>query len=437
MPRINVLPPFAGGGSEDLSERVALRAAECAEMVKCSEILSALRLRVSELCRECDGSGEAVENVLDAFEKEFGEQAETVSGEKASSFLRDVCSELREELLERCAENEALSSLAARADVMENSINAYAAHLKDFPKAYADICADFEECLEASGLPDAVKEALYAEALKKFAASVLESSVGIQPDAAALVFKDARISEMFTEDERKRLAFLAQKRRDARDAYAALQRLKRASFCVSENAGTKLSDEYSAGLSPAASDALRVLARIHFRNEAAEERTLAEERLTILLSEIKKTFEEKGEEEAFALLISGETESLDSALYEEIRAAFENGRVGVPDGKKGFLGVLNAFSKGTGVSEKDALSAYLTGKADRRGFEVLSFLRSLDVGASDVFFFRKVLGELIGKSEENYAAAVAEAVAERFAALRKSGASLTETKAALDACIGG
>lgn len=436
MPRINVLPPFSGGKGEDRSDAV-FRAAECAEMVKCAEILSALRLKVAALCRECGGTEEDVEQAAEAFEREVREKSAEVAGEKASLFIRDVCSELREDLMRRCVETEVLSSLAGRTNALADSIKDYADYLKDFPQAYGDVCSDFEESVKASGLPAAVKETLYAQAVKKFAESILESAVGLHPDASEIVFADARVSEIFSKTERELLKNLTQKRRDARDAYTAFQRLKRSfSFTASDDL-EKLIAAYSDGLSDAAAAELRVLAAMYFDRETKDEQARTEERLRIVLSEIKKTFEEKGAEEAFALLVSGETESLNAALYKDIRAAFESGLVGLPDGKKGFLSILKDFSQGKGFSEKDLLSAYLTGKTDLRGSDVLSFLCTLSVGDADVFFFRRALGALIEKAEENYAAAASEAVIECFAFARNNGASLSEIKTALDACIGG
>ena len=428
MPQINVLPSaYRDGGAR---EKAAAAIAAQAETVKCADILSSLSRLVAELCRECRGNEEDADKALDAFEKAVEEKSAEVSGEEASLLIREVSAELREKLLKRCVGQEILSSFAKRADTLETAIESYARYLREFPDSYAGVCADFAQLTDEAGLPEAVKEILFCEAEKKFAAGVLKGKMAVSDEAVGAIFQDGKFSEIFTDKEQKELALLMAKKNGARAIYSFFGDLKKL-IAASQNEeqgilnARRRLEENPRGLNEDALNAVQVLIEIFLMQKAVEEQT-------------KRIFEEFGQEEAFAFWISGEIEMLDADIYAKVLKAFENGSVGNPSDRSGFGRILASFAKGEAdLCENGLLTSYLSGEIGNGDFGVLSSLSGAFQSESALFFFKKTIEKIFERVPSDLAAALSEGVAERFKVLVESGAGLLEIKSALDACIGG
>lgn len=441
MPQINVLPSaYRDGGAR---EKAAAAIAAQAETVKCADILSSLSRLVAELCRECRGNEEDADKALDAFEKAVEEKSAEVSGEEASLLIREVSAELREKLLKRCVGQEILSSFAKRADTLETAIESYARYLREFPDSYAGVCADFAQLTDEAGLPEAVKEILFCEAEKKFAAGVLKGKMAVSDEAVRAIFQDGKFSEIFTDKEQKELALLMAKKNGARAIYSFFGDLKKL-IAASQNEeqgilnARRRLEENPRGLNEDALNAVQVLLEIFLRQKAVEEQSERDSEITFILQETKRIFEEFGQEEAFAFWISGEIEMLDADIYAKVLKAFENGSVGNPSDRSGFGRILASFAKGEAdLCENGLLTSYLSGEIGNGDFGVLSSLSGAFQSESALFFFKKTIEKIFERVPSDLAAALSEGVAERFKVLVESGAGLLEIKSALDACIGG
>ena len=424
MPQINVLPSaYRDGGAR---EKAAAAIAAQAETVKCADILSSLSRLVAELCRECRGNEEDADKALDAFEKAVEEKSAEVSGEEASLLIREI-----------------LSSFAKRADTLETAIESYARYLREFPDSYAGVCADFAQLTDEAGLPEAVKEILFCEAEKKFAAGVLKGKMAVSDEAVGAIFQDGKFSEIFTDKEQKELALLMAKKNGARAIYSFFGDLKKL-IAASQNAeqgilnARRRLEENPRGLNEDALNAVQVLLEIFLRQKAVEEQSERDSEITFILQETKRIFEEFGQEEAFAFWISGEIEMLDADIYAKVLRAFEKGSVGNPSDRSGFGRILASFAKGEAdLCENGLLTSYLSGEIGNGDFGVLSSLSGAFQSESALFFFKKTIEKIFERVPSDLATALSEGVAERFKALVESGAGLLEIKSALDACVGG
>ena len=440
MPQINILPAVTP--ENDPSEAAVRRAAECSEMVECSEILGSLRRKSDELCRDCDGRPESVERALEEFDAEIKEKTAGISGEKAALFLRDVCSELQEKLLKKCVENEVESSFSERAKALERAIEAHADALAENPDEYGDVCTDIGAVIAESGLPESVRGLLEKKAAKEFAAGVLKSRKDVDPAVVADFFNGGRAGSLFSAGEREALKEKTVKKREAFEGWRLFSRWRQAAANETDEEAVRSDlqaflNENPYGLTAGVLENMRFFAQICLRTETDENRSRASGAKTALLAEIKRLFEQKGEEDAALFLCSCGLETEDPDLFGKIRGAFENGTVGAGNARRGYLNAVSAFVDFEPVSEGMLLAAFLCGEINGRDFENLALLCQQDSGEAEIFLLRTALKTVMERASDDCAAANAEIVMQCFAKSKQSGASAAEMRQALNACVGG